>query len=434
MENIAQVIVQPGMVLVFVSIILLVALRPLYQAIFSINIVNRDLDSATRVLINLGQNQQEEFYNQFKTIHTQISRIPGLRHAWREFVDSLYFQGTTLPNAPKKVYLSHRPSHYFNRESVLGTRLNISQFLAYPNYLIGIGLTFTFIGLAAALHVAQAGLATGASQQALKDLLAVASVKFISSIVGIASSLIISALQRISIRIFQQKLDMFCDLLEECTKFKATEKLLHDSFTEQAKQTAMLGDMAKNIAVEIGDAMGSQLSLSVANALEPLAQEIRSLAKSFAEGSEKTLSKMLADFSHELRKSSADEMRGLMDNIGRIRGSLNELAENMQSAGKGFNADIKTSAGHLAEAALNLKEAGGTVAAAAERFERSAGMIERSEAAFSQKSKAFEAAAQEIAIAAETLGKAVRQTDATAIASEKNGDTYFSKLKSRWLK
>src|SRR5205085_392193 len=125
-----------------------------------------------------------------------------------------------LPNMQKKVYLSHRPSHYFDQDSVLGTRLNISQFLAYPNYLIGIGLTFTFIGLAAALHVAQAGLAHGAGQQALKDLLAVASVKFISSIVGIASSLVIASLQRARIRVFQQKLDAFCDLLEECTKYK----------------------------------------------------------------------------------------------------------------------------------------------------------------------------------------------------------------------
>ena len=183
MDQLANFITQTWVVYVFVSIILFVAIIPFCQAIFSIKKVNDDLNKASNALKELGNtHKHEEFYNQFETINNKISEISVLRHAWLEFVDSMYFGSDT-----KKYYLSHRPHYYFNRDSVLGTRLNLSQFLAYPNYLIGIGLLFTFIGLAAALHVAQAGLASGGGQQALKDLLAVASVKFISSIAGILS-------------------------------------------------------------------------------------------------------------------------------------------------------------------------------------------------------------------------------------------------------
>lgn len=349
MEYIAQMITRPWMAVIFVSVILVVALRPFYQAIFSIRMVNQDVSEAINVLLKLGKNKQDEFYNQFKTVNTQILKIPGLRHTWREFVDSMYFEDANLPNIHKKAYISHRPSHYFNRDSVLGTRLNLSQFFAYPNYLIGIGLTFTFIGLAAALHVAQAGLASGVGQQALKDLLAVASVKFISSIFGIASSLVISVIQRVRIRTFQQKLNTFCDLLEECTKYKSAEKLLHDSFNEQRRQTLIFNDMAKNMADAINDALSNQLSTSVAKGLEPLTQDIRSLAQNFSEGSENALGKMLEAFLRELRKGSADDMHGLMDRAGIFKESLHELAAHMESAGKHFDSSTRASVDHLDE-------------------------------------------------------------------------------------
>jgi ABC-type transporter Mla subunit MlaD len=347
MDQFAHILTQPWMVLIFVSIILIVALIPFLQAIFGIRKVNNDLIAATDVLKELGKERQhEEFFNRFETINHKISEIEGLRHAWRGFVDSMDFGSESLNN--KKAYLSHRPSYYFNRDSVLGTRLNLSQFLAYPNYLIGIGLTFTFIGLAAALHVAQEGLANGGGQQALKDLLAVASVKFMSSIAGILCSLIISVLQRKRIKKFQEKLHAFCDLLEECTEYKSAEKLLHENYQEQQKHTVALNDMATNIATGIGDVLSNQLPASVASALEPLAAEIRSLAQKFSGSNENALDKVLQEFLAQLRKSSSDDMDGLIESVKTLKGSLDGLVVNMKSMGETFGSDTKDSTARLA--------------------------------------------------------------------------------------
>ena len=347
MDQFAQILTQTWMVWIFVSTILIVALKPFLQAIFGIRKVNNDLIAATAVLKELGtERQHEEFYNRFETINQKISDIEGLRHAWREFVDSMYFGSEALNS--KKAYLSHRPSYYFNRDSVLGTRLNLSQFLAYPNYLIGIGLTFTFVGLAAALHVAQEGLASGGGQQALKDLLAVASIKFISSIVGIISSLVISFLQRERIKKFQQKLSSFCDLLEECTEYKSAEKLLHENYQEQQRHTLALNDMATNISQGIGDVLSNQLPASVASALEPLANEIRNLAQKFSGSNENALDKVLQEFLAQLRKSSADDMQGLIDSVKTLKGSLDGLVVNMKSMGETFGSDTKESTARLA--------------------------------------------------------------------------------------
>lgn len=460
MEYLAQMITQPWMVIVFVSIILLVALRPLYQAIFSISTVNYDVCEAIKVLVQLGKNKQDEFYNQFKAVNSQILRIPGLRHTWREFVDSMYFEDANIPDLHKKAYVSHRPSHYFNRDSVLGTRLNLSQFFAYPNYLIGIGLTFTFIGLAAALHVAQAGLASGAGQQALKDLLAVAALKFISSIVGISSSLVISAIQRVRIRTFQQKLNAFCDLLEECTKYKSAEELLHDSFNEQRRHTVIFNDMAKNIADGINDAISNHLSASVANGLAPLTQDIRSLAQNFAEGSESALSKMVEAFLNELRKSSADEMQGLMNRVGMLKDSLNQLAADMESAGKNFGAGAKVSAHHLDEMcknfvtsftpvqlgitqfgqslhaleaiADNIEQAGNIIHSATDDHKKSAGEFGKIMADMSSLTQSFgnvEKAALHLKAAGETIATAAGEFKHSAAGIKHSENTIDQKMK-----
>jgi chromosome segregation ATPase len=346
-DGVCNMLTQTWMVKFFVLTILSVALIPFYQSIFSIRKVNKDLNNATTVLNELGKERQhEEFYARFEAINSRILEITGLKHAWREFVDSMYFGNESLNN--KKAYLSHRPSYYFNRDSVLGTRLNLPQFLAYPNYLIGIGLTFTFIGLAAALHVAQGGLANGGGQQALKDLLAVASIKFISSIAGILSSLVLSFLQRWRIKNFQERLAAFCDLLEECTEYKSAEKLLHENFQEQQKHTMALNDMATNIATGIGDVLSNQLPSSVANALEPLAHEIRALAQKFSGSNENALEKVLQEFLAQLRKSSADDMQGLIDSVKTLKGSLDGLVVNMQSMGETFGSDTKESTARLA--------------------------------------------------------------------------------------
>lgn len=375
-ENIVQMITQPWMVIIFVSTIFIVAARPFYQSIFSIRAVNNDITQAINILASLGKNKQDEFYAQFKTVNSQISKIRGLSHTWHEFVDSMYFESINTTNPHKKVYLSHRPAYYFNRESVLGTRLNLSQFFAYPNYLIGIGLTFTFIGLAAALHVAQAGLASGAEQQALKDLLAVASIKFISSIAGIFCSLVISAIQRVRVRIFQQKLTAFCDMLEECSKYKSAEKLLHDSFNEQSKQTVILSDMAKNIAISIKEVLSTQLSASVNNALQPLTKDINILAQNFAGGSETALHKMLEAFLNELRKSSNDGIQALIDNVAVVRNSLNELNKHIDSAGSHFDISTRTSAQNIENSLSNFANTFSPIHESIRQFSQSLSTLE----------------------------------------------------------
>lgn len=350
LDQICNTLTQGSTIWIFVSIIVVVALIPTYQAIIGIRRLNNDLKKASNILKQLGTDKPfEKFYSQFETIKEQITGIKNLTHVWEGFVDSVFYDTISHDKNLKtqKIYLSHRPAYYFNRDSVLGARLNLPQFLAYPNYLTGLGLAFTFIGLAAALHVAQAGLTHGAGQKALQDLLAVASVKFISSIFGIVSSLLVSALQKNRIKAFQVTLNKFCRLLEQYTEYKPAEKLLFESYQQQQEHTIALNSMANDISEGIGNILNNQLPASVANALEPLANEIRSLAQKFSGSNENALENVLQEFLAQLRKSSGDEMQGLVESMTTLKSSLDVLVGNMKVIGESFGSKTMDSSDRL---------------------------------------------------------------------------------------
>ncbi|MDP8568316.1 hypothetical protein [Methylophilus aquaticus] len=344
MDSIAHFLTHQSTVWIFVGVIVAVFVYPFLQAIFSIRKLNLEIEKAVNELKKFGpDNQYQSFFDNFDSLDQSLKKLPAIQHTWNEFIESIVFD---KPN--QKIYISHRPAEYFSRNSILGSQLNLSQFLAFPNYLIGLGLTFTFVGLAAALHVAQNGLANGGGQTALKELLAVASVKFISSIVGIVCSLALSVFQRWRLKGFQKNLNEFIRLLEEYTEYKSTEKLLHENYAEQQKHTLALNDMATNISNGIGEVLSNQLPASVAAALEPLANEIRNLAQKFSGSSEDALQTVLQEFLAQLRQSSGDDMNGLIESVKTLRESLNILVLNIESMSKNLGTDTKESSARLA--------------------------------------------------------------------------------------
>ncbi|HAT7074200.1 TPA: methyl-accepting chemotaxis protein [Legionella pneumophila] len=348
-EYLFTLITKDSTVYFFVSFIFTIALIPFWQATYTIGKVNRAIKKSNELIKSLGNESPSKFYNEFENIKAQLNGIDYLKNIWGEFIGSTYYltNNNTQQINSNRIFLSHRPSYYFNKESVLGSQLNLNQFFSFPNYLIGLGLAFTFIGLAAALHIAQSGLANGEGQTALSELLKVASVKFFSSITGIGCSLIISFIQKIRIKGFQNNLNNFCGLLEKCTEYKPAEKLIFESIQEEKTHTLALQSMANDISIGIGDVLNNQLPASVANALAPLADEIRALAQKFSGSNENALEKVLNEFLDQLRKSSGDEMQGLIDGVNTLKDSLLRLVENMETMGKSFGSNTKDSTDRL---------------------------------------------------------------------------------------
>ena len=113
-----------------------------------------------------------------------------------------------------------RPSAYITLASLERSGLRLGLMQALPNYFVGLGLVMTFLGLIAGLWFASQGMRTAdmiEARAALVHLLNSATFKFLTSVAGIAMSLVVSLAFRISVQSLRLRLDLLCDRIEEAT-------------------------------------------------------------------------------------------------------------------------------------------------------------------------------------------------------------------------
>ncbi|WP_145613018.1 hypothetical protein [Nitrospirillum amazonense] len=153
---------------------------------------------------------------------------PLLIDEWRMFESTLLDAGQ---GAQRRAYSTIRPQEYFSMEAMESRGLDFRFYVALPNYFVGVGLMFTFLGLVAGLYFASKGLQMGdlaQARQALGQLLAASTMKFVSSVVGIGASLVTSMVVRHWQRKVQAALDDLCRAIELCFPLISAHRLMGD--------------------------------------------------------------------------------------------------------------------------------------------------------------------------------------------------------------
>ena len=237
-------------------------------------------------------NNRKEFFEQYELLREQFLHDKVIENAWNEFDE------TVIVDADKEwITTTKRPHEYFNENSIVATHINLRLLHAIPNYLVGIGLLFTFIGLILAIHVAASGLGSSdGGQQALKGLLQIAGYKFLSSIAGLFCSIILSFNQKHWLNDLNQKIDSICRKIEELTISITIEQLLNEDRKNQIEQTNTLKHLATEIALQISKSLEDKLPSSVASAMQPLAEALNNAAQKLSSANSDGLQEMLNGF------------------------------------------------------------------------------------------------------------------------------------------
>lgn len=129
-----------------------------------------------------------------------------LAYAWRRYRKTLSFIG-----APP-IRSTQRPNSFFYAAMTPPTWLGFAA-----NMFVAFGLLATFLGLVAALTFASQGMTSddvGTMQTALRELLAAASSKFVTSVAGVALSIILRLLERLLVVDLRGRLDRLSASLE----------------------------------------------------------------------------------------------------------------------------------------------------------------------------------------------------------------------------
>jgi methyl-accepting chemotaxis protein len=286
------------------------------------------VDEAAREVEQLGS--ERAFSKEYETLNRKFAEHPFLGHSWREFADTLI-----LPTEPKGVCRNTEPPDvFFSGEALAGSAINLRLLHAIPNFLTGFGILGTFIGLAAGISLGSAGIAAddiNRTKEALKQLLQGAGLAFMTSIVGLGASIVLSWGDKVSLLRLDNVIYKWNTALDRCLKRATPEQLSSDQLAEMREQTLQLERLNTDIAMSIANAIESRVTDSLAPRLSEMIEELRGLRGQQGEFSNDVLGKVSREISGALSGAAGTEMREMATTLKGLVEVLREAAAAMST-------------------------------------------------------------------------------------------------------
>ena len=344
------------------------------------------------------EDAQSRFAGDFDLIDTTMRErggSPALSHAWLEYSE------TIIDPAATTIQSTSRPEDYFLH---LGDDTRVLAWWA--NLFVGMGLTFTFLGIIAALtrtsdNIHGAG-DTAHMAAALVALLTLTAAKFWTSVVGVAASIVLRYVDRLWYSRTQRRLASMSHIIERGTCFIPAQRIAADQLRELKQQSVALSEFSTQLAVGIADALGEKMQPVVLRL-----QGIQGSIDEFKTGSFDQIGKGLADAMNE---HAGTEMQALAAALAAMTSNLSGVNDRLEGASGAASEQIAGAAREFSTASEAMTRA----------FERLNGNIDTMATRLAQQSDAAERRAQD-RMEEERSGyeaNAARQRDAIVAAGD----------------
>jgi hypothetical protein len=363
---------------------------------------SRDLKKAVSTLNRYpdGKSLKQDF----PSFTTTIAGNPTMKHAWREFSETLIVGDEEAPII-RNVHDSH---FFFSDQSIISSSLDLSHWRAVPNYLTGFGILGTFIGLVAGIYMANSGLTATDPEivnQSLGRLLAGASLAFLTSVCGLSSSIVFTGLLHRRLHGMRQELAKWNSLLDERLELVTLEALtevsnqlarrhvqeLQNQSDELRRQTGQLQAFNTDMAIAIAEALDTRIGNRLGATLERLIVTVEGLSQQQKGIGQDAIERMVGDFSEKLSGGAGVAIEGLKTTVEDLKVLLGETIDGFRSSQEEIRCTNQELAKELRQAALdtssqmqnNYSSAAdslrGSIAAAADKMSND--MMEASERA-----------------------------------------------------
>ena len=292
------------------------------------------------------------FAQAFKEVDRALSEPAFLRHGWQEFRATLIHpeKGDDEP-----IRYTLRPSAYLNVGAVESGGVNLQLQKALPNFFVGFGLLFTFIGLVAALFFANQGVASpniAVAQEALRNLLHAATFKFLTSVAGMVVSLGMAIANRVLLQRLHNRFVGLCEALVHRLAFISAESIGYVQYQETVRQSRQMAEFRAAYADEVATALG--------RAQAPLAASMEHLADNLKDVNKEALSQMAREFIEALNQTAAKELNAIAATLDQLNRQMVGLIEHLGQTTEGFGTRIEgagsTLEGLLTTGAKSLHE------------------------------------------------------------------------------
>ena len=282
-----------------------------------------------------------ELLEKRRDILVQAEKHPSYGNLWREFDESLV-------HIPVRERLCNTldAEHFFNTHTI-ARRLTENRLLAaVPGFLTALGVIGTFIGLTLGLESLRLSNSDTQSVEALQagifGLIGGASIAFMTSVWGIATSVLFNFYEKMLERSIRSSISSFQNRVDYLYPRVTAEQSLSniEDFTKQSMEK--LAELDEKIGHKMQEAM-QQASNSIREGMEQslnsiLGPAIQKLVENAHNGSEKALESMLDRFLDGMGQAGNSQKEMMND----AAAGINAAATDMANGLAGFTTKLDT--------------------------------------------------------------------------------------------
>lgn len=282
-----------------------------------------------------------EFSDSLTTVNRKVGELDGgwassprraVKIAWDEYRETF----VQHDDGDRKILCnSVRPSQFFNLEDL---HFGGGFWRVQPGLFVTIGLFLTFLGLISALHAMNT--AEGVSEEAMTNLLTVASAKFIMSLTGLACSILFTVWLRVGTGAVERAIHRLNREIEKRLSFLSLESLAVEQVRATREQKDHFRAIGMELVAELGKPLREELpqtiSDSIGNAMSPLIDRVGEMGTERVGDMVRDLSsRITTDVDAALRQAGeklgqAGERLGVL--VGRMDGSSQRMGSEMEGA------------------------------------------------------------------------------------------------------
>lgn len=335
MEDIALLFIHSSTVWLAFFCIIVLAVYQYIKFSLKVNPLILEFDQVNKKLSDSEQSKvafcafYDDEFNEF------MNSTKYLKDSWREFNETLLIpeKDFSIVGDDWKILNTHHTSTYFNQRYILWSKVNMRWFNALPNILTGIGIVGTFIGLVAGIYIASPGLSADSideAKAALNTLLSGASMAFLTSIAGLASSMFFSKAEKSKIHEFDKKCQKFVAEIDARVEYFSQERLSNKVLQESQKQSYALETFANDLAVTMGKVLEETVSAPLVTAINELTDKQKS-------ANDETIEKVMQEFSASIAGAAGEEMKALAQTIETVSNKLEDQLLALSTSHKMMN-------------------------------------------------------------------------------------------------
>ncbi len=203
-----------------------------------------------------------------------FDRKDNFAEAWQEFADSLITR--QHDENQKIVYKTDEASFFFSEDRLLGQYINLRFWSSIPAILVGFGILGTFVGLVWGLTPFSDTdfQETDEIKSAIEGLLSGVSTAFVTSVWGMAASLIFNGIEKLAIGGINSEIANLQRSLDNLFTLTVQQQIAFQQADELKQQTAALKSFSTDLANDIKSAM--------AEGRKEIIQELHTAIKTFS--------------------------------------------------------------------------------------------------------------------------------------------------------